>query len=413
MGQNQRRPGFLRWGEGARTDGSAATEEAPDLQSADAGSGEPAAQAEQPMTGAAFAAATPAAAPEPVAPAAPPAEADAPFLRDLVGAMRGVAETSRDSSLESLRRAVGERVEELTASGAGRAEELRRRSELDVTGIGEWERSEIERVRREAEERRTARRTELEKELAEHQAAVDRDVEAARARLEEHERELDAFFAQLSEITDPTAFVAAAKRMPPPPDLAAPASARPAAKAPAEASEAEGKAAPEQPQTNGTSLAATDETLSERLAQLDERLASTAPGTETSEAASAESPAPAVPTTPAATATTATATTATATATAAPPAASSSTTAAADASTPIVVKGLGSFGAITSFKQALEGVDGIRGVTLSLGPTGDFVYRASHAADFDILAAIRSIEGPSTGIEESEGQVRVTIERPR
>jgi chemotaxis protein histidine kinase CheA len=85
----------------------------------------------------------------------------------------------------------------------------------------------------------------------------------------------------------------------------------------------------------------------------------------------------------------------------------------ADALTPIVVKGLGSFGAITSFKQALERVDGVRGVTLSLGPTGEFVYRASHATEFDIVAAIRQIEGPSAGIEQAEGQVLVTVERQR
>ena len=36
----------------------------------------------------------------------------------------------------------------------------------------------------------------------------------------------------------------------------------------------------------------------------------------------------------------------------------------------MIVKGLGSFGAITSFKQSLERVEGVRGVTLSLGPTG-------------------------------------------
>jgi hypothetical protein len=77
------------------------------------------------------------------------------------------------------------------------------------------------------------------------------------------------------------------------------------------------------------------------------------------------------------------------------------------------VKGLGSFGAITSFKQALERVDGVRGVTLSLGPTGDFVYRASHAGDFDLATAIRSVEGPNAEIEEVDGQLRVTIERPR
>ena len=79
----------------------------------------------------------------------------------------------------------------------------------------------------------------------------------------------------------------------------------------------------------------------------------------------------------------------------------------------MIVKGLGSFGAITSFKQALERVEGVRGVTLSLGPTGEFVYRASHAADFDMVAAVQSVEGPSATVEDTDGTLVVTLSRAR
>jgi hypothetical protein len=330
--------------------------------------------------------------------------------------MRGVAESSRDTTVAEFRQSVEARIEELKAAAAERAADLRRRSELDLGGIGDWERSELERVRAEAEQRRKARRELLEKELAEHEAAGERELEALRARLDDYEREMDGFFAKLGDITDPGAFVAAAKRMPPPPDLATPGSAG-AAPIPAPAADASNG--------NGTTAPAEDR-LAQRLAQLDQRL-----GAATAEAATAQGETPAAdapadaavpasthdsPTTdtagttdePAreAAAATAASSSPTATATAAPPS-------GAETSTPIVVKGLGSFGAITSFKQALERVDGIRGVTLSLGPTGDFVYRASHAGDFDLVSAIRSIEGPNAGIEEVEGQLRVTIERPR
>ena len=61
--------------------------------------------------------------------------------------------------------------------------------------------------------------------------------------------------------------------------------------------------------------------------------------------------------------------------------------------TEVVVKGLGSFGAITGFRQALSGVDGIDSVALSLGQTGEFVFRATHAAGFDVRAAIASARG--------------------
>src|SRR6266508_391731 len=59
----------------------------------------------------------------------------------------------------------------------------------------------------------------LERQLAEHQTSSDRDIEAARSRLADYERDVSAFFDQLSEIRDPAAFVAAAKRMPRAPDL--------------------------------------------------------------------------------------------------------------------------------------------------------------------------------------------------
>ena len=49
-----------------------------------------------------------------------------------------------------------------------------------------------------------------------------------------------------------------------------------------------------------------------------------------------------------------------------------------------MVKGLGSFGAITSFKQRLERLATVRSVTLSLGPTGEFVYRATHPRQIDL-----------------------------
>jgi hypothetical protein len=162
--------------------------------------------------------------------------------------------------------------------------------------------------------------------------------------------------------------------------------------APGQGSEAAGDAAPadtgEEPHAVEAPAAESsgDTDLARRLAQLDERLS----GAEATAEAPAGNGTP-IPVAPAA----------------APPAAG------ADASTAIVVKGLGSFGAITSFKQALERVDGIRGVTLSLGPTGEFVYRASHAAEFDLEAAIRAIEGDAATIDRSDGSFQVTVSRTR
>jgi hypothetical protein len=388
------------------------------------------------------------------------------FLQSLVSAMRTVAEESRDSALADLRKTVEARVEGLRAAAAERAEELRRGSEFDIVATGDWEKSEMERVKAEAERRVAAHRAELDRQLAEHRSASEREIEATRNRLADYERELSAFFTQLSEIHDPAEFVAAAKRMPRGPELpaATPAAPRPAdggaptdgeaagetaavtpeaaAEAAQEAKAEEAPAADEAPAsdavpTNGAaepaadqngqtevtsaeapgaeavpSAAPADQRLAKRLAELDRRLANGETEVPTdgeskdapvAESASSEASGAAVAAPEATTATEAKA----------PAAEQASEESNGEVSTAIMVKGLGSFGAITSFKQALERADGIQGVTLSLGPGGEFVYRASHAAGFDLVGAIRAIEGQAVSIDEADGSLMVTIQRGR
>ncbi len=333
----------------------------------------------------------PAPMPQPEAKATVTASAAEPFLQNLVEAMRHVAEEARDRNLSELRTMVEKRVEQVGERSAERAEDLRRRSELDIKGIGDWERSELERVRSEAQRKVEARRKQLEQQLHDHEQSSDAEVAAVRTRLADHERELEAFFAQLTEINDPTAFVAAAKRMPAPPSLDALTSdaARTIASGDKESltsrlamlgidkqQQAAGPAA------NGTSNPEEPSpSLEERLAQLDEQLK---PSAEASVEGSAEKSVAPV------------------------------TQEAGEVSTPIVVKGLGSFGAITSFKQSLERADGIHSVTLSLGPTGEFVYRAAHDAGFDLEGAISALESGGAEIErQSDGTLRVAVNRSR
>jgi hypothetical protein len=330
-----------------------------------------------------------------------PEESDE-FLVSLVGAMRGVAETSRDASLAEFRTTVDAHVEQLNTAAGEKEGDLRRAADLDLQGVGDWERDETERIKAEAETRREARRTKLDQQLTEHRAASEREVEATRARLADHERDLAAFFAQLGEISDPAAFVAAAKRMPRPPDLSIPSPAPAAAE---KTTENDASTSADDPRlaalgmpageptpdgetpavtdaandaatdaTAATDDAGTDNRLAARLAQLDQRIAGD------TQPVAAAAPAPAN---------------------------------GGETSTAVIVKGLGSFGAITSFKQALERVEGVRGVTLSLGPTGEFVYRASHAADFDMVAAVQSVEGPSATVEDTDGTLVVTLSRAR
>jgi len=356
------------------------------------------------------------------------------LLASLIQAMREVADRERETSVSGLRGSVEEAIETLRARAAEGADALRRRSDQDVSGIEDWVRKEIERITGEGDRRTEARRQQLTQQLTDHEQRSQREIEALHARVDEYERELSTFFAGLGEINDPAAFGTAAKRMPRPPTLTNATSAPAAASATepqangaaSDASSAstpatEASAAPDAPAAaaapaadeskeptesgvetemveehrnrldalgiarNGADAEAgqaeptTEDPLRARLAELDSQIGEKA-------AAPAE-PSGSAPTT---------------------------VPTGQEAATAIVVHGLGSFGAITSFKQALERVDGVRGISLSLGPTGEFVYRATHDAGFDLVGAIETIErNPAQIDRQPDGSLRVTVQRTR
>jgi hypothetical protein len=275
--------------------------------------------------------------------------------RSLVDAMRRVAEEARDAEMARLRQSVQERTEQLKARDTARIVELRERAAQEIAGIGDWERVEIERVRGEAVLRVEARRRQLEEQLAEMSATVESEVANLQARVAGYEREIGAFFGQLSEISEPAAFAAAAKRMPHPASLDEPLAPALPAVIPAEKGPTDAESAPAE------APAGRDAELAAQLAELDARL-------------------------------------------------SADDANGGEVTTSILVTGLGSFGAITSFKQALERADGVRNVSLGLAPAGEeFVYRATHAPGLDLSAAIRAIEGEGTEIKETDGALRVLV----
>jgi hypothetical protein len=426
MTANQRRPGFrLPWSSEMDAEGgevasggedesmtptmsdghvadAAVDEPNPEAQPTPETPAEPAAEMEAPAVAPAAdrdAETTPDAVPAAAAAAAAPPTDE--FMRDLVAAMRRVADEARDTGVSDLRTRAEEQVRQFEADAERRRNDLRERAEQDVAEVGEWERSEQERITREAEQRVVARRNRLDQQLAADSTRTEAETKAIRDRVSEYERELDGYHAQLIEINDPAAFAAAAKRMPAPPSLdGTPAPAPVAATTPpedpgqpvaaVEASPAETAAADEPVPVEPVSAASNgvperepdvdpvqEEVLAARLAELDATLPPTP--AESEPAAAAEPVAPGEP-----------------------------------ATTEVVVKGLGSFGAITGFRQALSGVDGIDAVALSLGQTGEFVFRATHAAGFDVRTAISQLEGEGAKIEDRpEGGLRVTLERAR
>ncbi|MBA3740321.1 MAG: hypothetical protein H0W98_04120 [Chloroflexi bacterium] len=302
------------------------------------------------------------------------------FMRDLVAAMRGVADEARQTTVAELHSHADERVRSLETDAEARREALRARAEADVAGVADWAKAESERIKAEAEARVVARRAQLEQQIGAETAKTEGETNAVRGRVAEYERELGAYYAQLAEINDPAAFAAAAKRMPRPPTLtnasaaSAAAVASPASPAPTVAPEEEASVEPATGGSNGVPAGpavhpAEEEVLTARLAELDATLAGDGAAV---------------------------------------------ATAAEQITTEIVVKGLGSFGAITGFRQSLSGVDGIEGVALSLGQTGEFVFRATHPAGFDVRSAITTLEGEGAKVEDRpEGGLRVTLDRGR
>ena len=402
MTANQRRPGFrLPWSSEEEADATRATDAAPEATaSADDASTSPSPHAAPTVDATPTADQAVAAAATTTPPAATAAEGEPgppqEFLRELVTAMRRVADETKATGLADARARADERVTQLEAEGERRRQELNSRAETDIAAVGEWAKAEAERIKAEAERRVAARRTQLDEQLAADRARGEAEAKAVQDRIGEYERELEAYHAQLAEISDPAAFAAAAKRMPRPPVLEGPTSTEPepeyeAAPAPPPASAADASTETEAPtgpaseaaaptSTNGQQPASADvhpaeeEVLAIRLAELDASIAA--------EAAPAMAPAPVAP-------------------------------GAAD-TTEVVVSGLGSFGAITSFRQALADAEGVEGVALSLGGSGEFVFRATHRPGFDIGAAITSLEGDAAKIQpRPEGGLLVKLERRR
>lgn len=425
MSSTPRRGGFrLPWSseeptpepDGGQTPGETAGAEAAATHTPDeapvAESQAPAAQPAEPPSGAAGDE------PQP----GPAAEESSEFLSSLVSAMRDVADEARRTTVEQLRHDLEARVSELKERAGKQAEELHRSSDADLAAVAKWEEAEIERIRAESARRAEARRQQLAEQMADNEHRTDSAMELLRARVSEYERELDRFFADLGSIADPAAFVAAAKRMPRspvlptqapapvtptpsaptpaaprPPDAASPeATRRPRGETPADepataeaaaapappigqdAGPNEGPAATEAGETadlpSASAEADRDAALEARLAALDASLAATGAASQPADSAANGS---------------------------------------SDASTSVVVKGLGSFGAITTFKQSIERLAGVRSVALSLGPTGEFVYRATHDPAYDLSEALRALE-PSADVErEPDGTVRLTITRTR
>jgi hypothetical protein len=141
------------------------------------------------------------------------------FLSELASAMRATAERERETIAARVAEDAAGHIDKVRARAAIETEELRRLAEEDVEHIEEWSRSEMDRIRAEADQKIADRRSSLDDYLKQHDAIIDSEIEGVDAAVAEYGSTLDRFFAELAEAGDPAAIVARAEALPPPPDL--------------------------------------------------------------------------------------------------------------------------------------------------------------------------------------------------
>ena len=287
-----------------------------------------------------------------------PGRRDNPLVAGLVKAMREAAVASRDDTMSRLQADAGARVESIRTRATSESAELRKRAEDDITGIREWSKAEIARVRQVTEDRIETRRTELAGETERHAASVERLVAEVESVVETFKTDMEGFFEQLLKEDDPARLAALAEQAPDAPDLTGDGPAAidmVAATAPALASaslEADAAAAAEVEATEGLDMGAGNDWPAAVLA------------------ASQREDAPADP-------------------------------ASDEGATRLLVSGLGSVAGISALKGALGQIPGVHAVSVSSGEHGEFVFAITHDPGVDLATGVAGLPGFSARITDA------------
>jgi hypothetical protein len=131
--------------------------------------------------------------------------------------MQAAAETARADTLARFGAEAKAHIEDIHASTATEASDLRKKADDDVAAIREWSKTEIARIREETDERIAHRKTVLEREIEAHAAEIEARIDRVQRRVAAFEAEMDSFFERLLAEEDPTRFAAMAESLPEPP----------------------------------------------------------------------------------------------------------------------------------------------------------------------------------------------------
>lgn len=389
----------------------------------------------------------------PVSPA-PVTRKPTQFVLDLTRAMQGAAEESRAQTLSQFQADAKTYIEGIHDRSAGEATDLRKRSDEDVSGIQDWSKAEIARIREETQGKIAERKQGLERELEDHAGQIEYEIDRVQSRVAGFELEMERFFEKLVAEQDPTQIAAMAQSLPEPPSFDASVPWQPSAEVaeligdteiPSNGARSNGRLDEAQLATAGQAGAELDGEAAMAAIEAAHQAAETTEAAATAETSQAEGPQPdSAEADPAAAgaadanssgpdprlaalgmssgfdaaeaeaAAEATGTDARPTpaeddiltigddalatrlAGLVPPegdAEARAARAASEATSKVVVTGLVSVASIASFKRHLGRVNGVQSVGVSSGPDGEFVFTVHHDAGVKPAEVVPSLPG--------------------
>ncbi len=139
------------------------------------------------------------------------------FMADLTKAMQGAAETAKADTLARFSADAKGHIENIHASTAVEAGELRKQADDDVASIREWSKAEIARIREETDERITHRKSRLEREIEAHRPRSKDASSASSAASTPSRPRWPRSSSDCSPRRTPTRFAAMAESLPEPP----------------------------------------------------------------------------------------------------------------------------------------------------------------------------------------------------
>ena len=141
------------------------------------------------------------------------------FRDELARAMHAASERERVRIEAAVDEDAIAHVDKVRSRATAESAELKRLAEEDVTGIRSWAKSEIERIRTEADTQINDRRERLEQHLVAHASIIDGEVDRVSEAVDGYRNELDVYFVRLAIERDPSEIARLADAVPEPPDL--------------------------------------------------------------------------------------------------------------------------------------------------------------------------------------------------